>query len=253
MKLVAILRVKDEILIIRECLTKLSELADEIIILDNGSTDGTLECFPEFPKIIKILKTEGYHDGRDRCWLLEEAKKRNPDWILLIDGDEVFENLFTRQVVEKYMQSRYNQISFKLCHFWLGKTHCRIDGPFFAYSMGVQRSMWRNLAGTYFSSKKMHPGNIRGITGKTLISPYRVKHYGYLNKEKMVKKYQTYLKEDDGCEGRKYTPLDPEAKILKYRFREFQNRHFNLLYISAYKYLTNLLNCLVILKRKIIS
>ncbi|MEK9183541.1 MAG: glycosyltransferase, partial [Patescibacteria group bacterium] len=139
MKLVAILRVKDEILWIRECLSKLSELADEIIVLDNGSTDGTLEVISEFNKVVKILHTEGYHEGRDKCLLLEEAKKRTPDWIIWIDGDEVFEKHFTRAVIDSYMKSRYNKILFKLCHFWLNKEYFRIDGPLFAYTVGPQR------------------------------------------------------------------------------------------------------------------
>ena len=103
MKLIAILRIKDQILTIDECLSKLSTIADSIIILDNGSTDGTLKKYKNYPKVIDIIQTIGYDEGRDKIILLEEAKNASPDWILWIDGDEVFEDHFTREVAEKYM------------------------------------------------------------------------------------------------------------------------------------------------------
>ena len=248
MKLVAILRVKDEILCIKECLSKLSSLADEIVILDNDSTDGTLETFSEFPKIVKILHTEGYHEGRDMCLLLEEAKKRNPDWMLWIDGDEIFEKHFTRSVIDGYMKSKYNQIKFKLCHFWLSKEYFRLDAFFFSYTMGPQRSMWRNLPSAYFSSRKMHHGDIRGISGNAYISPYRIKHFGCIDRKKMQEKYERYVAVDDTNE-RTYKWLDPNAKVIKIKFVEFKNKLTNKIYILIYKYITDLIHQFILLKR----
>lgn len=249
MKLVAILRVKDEILCIRECLSKLSSLADEIVILDNGSTDGTLEALGEFNKIVKILHTEGYHEGRDKCLLLEEAKKRNPDWILWIDGDEVFEKHFTRLIIEQYMNSKYNKILFKLCHLWLSKEYYRIDGPLFAYTVGSQRSMWKNMPNTHFSPRKMHNGDIRGIERLIYISPYRLKHYGCADKKKMREKYDRYKVVDDTGE-RTYEHMNPNAKVIRLKFWEFDNYFINLIYILIYKYVTDTLNLLILIKRK---
>jgi len=42
-KLVAMLRVKDGILFAEQWLARTSELVDEIVAVDNGSTDGTYE------------------------------------------------------------------------------------------------------------------------------------------------------------------------------------------------------------------
>src|SRR3989338_4657800 len=188
MKLIGVMHVKDSIRTIDECLTKLSSLVDEIIIVDNGSTDGTLEANKKFPKIAKLLYTEGYHGGRDVRLLLEEAKKRNPDWIILIDSDEVFERYFTRDIIEKYMRSRYTRVTFRMYNFWLSKKKFRIDRDWLFYTLEPQRQMFRNLPGIYYQDIKVHYGHIQGITGSIYVSPYRIKHYGYVFRDEVDRK-----------------------------------------------------------------
>lgn len=249
MKLVAILRVKNEMPIIAACLTKLSELADEIIVLDNGSTDGTLQLYPSFKKIVAILKTEGYHEGRDKCLLLLKAKERNPDWLLWTDGDEVFETACTRKNMERYMRSRYDRIRFRMCTFWMNERKFRIDGKLLLHTLEPQRSMWRNNSHAYFSNKKMHSGDIRGIRGATYISPFRIKHYGYPTQEKIERKYRAYEAEDmDGI--RSYEHIRPNTPVRLLRFREYENQLVHHAYLMAYNYIATILLFLMRIKIK---
>lgn len=251
MKLAAILRVKDEIRTINECLTKLSAIADEIIILDNGSTDGTLEAYTKYPKIVKILHSEGYDEGRDKIMLLEEAKKRNPDWILWMDGDEVFENHFTREVAEKYMRGTANRITFRMCNFWLSRERCIMDGQYYLYNLHPQRSLWRNVPEAYFKNQKLHNGDIFGVPGKVFLSPYRIKHYGYVDRAKMQEKLDRYLAEDKTGKRDYRTYNDPNVPRRTYKFYEFDDKQANYLYILFYKYLCNFLWYLLRAKRKL--
>jgi glycosyltransferase involved in cell wall biosynthesis len=238
MKLVSILRVKNEILIIKECLAKLSELSDEIIVLDNGSSDGTLEVYKDFSKVVQVLKTEGFNEGRDKIILLNAAKERNPDWILWIDGDEVFEKNMNRSVMDRYMNSGYSKISFRLNNFWLSRKKFRIDGKHFLYTLHPQRSMWRNTDEAYFRNQIIHNGDIDGIKGKKYISPYRLKHYGYVDKDKMREKAAQYKKVDKG-KKRSYAHLDPNVKTIRLKFRECDNFMLNYFYINIVKYVYN--------------
>lgn len=240
MKIVAILRIKNEILVAEKCLSKLSELVDEIIILDNGSTDGTENIYAKFPKISKILRTVGYDEGRDKTMLLDEAKKTKSDWILWIDGDEVFENSFSRKVIEKYMNSGYSRIYFRMFNFWLSYEKFRIDGANYLYTLHPQRSMWRNVESAYFINTKMHNGDIQGITGKTYISPYRLKHYGYADGKKMKEKYDRYLLEDKTGK-RDYSHLDPSQPYKSVTFKEYDNNFVSILYIYSLKYVCQML------------
>ena len=238
MKIISILRIKNEILVIRECLANLSSLVDEILIVDNGSTDGTLEVYKEFKKVTKVIKTEGFGEGRDKCLLLEEAKKRNPDWILWMDADEVFEEGFTRREVEKIMNYGYDRVAFRLCHFWLNKTHCRLDGKWFFYSLRFQPRMFRNLVGIYFENKKIHSGFIKGMNSKILLSPYRIKHYGYIDKKKISEKYNSYKSVDKSIS---YEHLNPDNKGFLYRFR---NYNYDL-EISIYGYIYRVISDII--------
>jgi len=247
-RLIAMLRVKDQIDTIDECLGKLSELVDAIVILDNGSTDGTLDCYLKYIKVVHVLKSEGYHEGRDKIILLNCVHKYNPEWIMWIDADEVFENRMTREILNSYMDSSRSRIQFRMCHFWLDKIHCRYDHEYFLYTLHPQRSMWRNTESAYFKNIKMHNGDIKGVYGR-FISPYRLKHYGYADAMKMRKKYERYKKEDQN--ERNYAGLNPDLPYKAFIFRELRSKYLNMLYIYLYKYLCNILWLFERFRRKI--
>jgi len=241
MKLTAILRIKDQIATIDECMSKLSTIADEIVVVDNGSTDGTLEAYKKYPKITTVLETREFDEGRDKIMVLDAAKKSGADWILWIDADEIFEDHFTRAVIDKYMSSKYSRVTFRMCNFWLSKERCRLDGNYYLYTLHPQRSMWRNTAGTYFKNQKIHNGDILGTVGRTYLSPYRIKHYGYVDVEKIRQKMKTYLKEDNAGSRDYVALMDPDIPHKTFRFVEFKNYFFNLFYIFSYKYVCNVL------------
>jgi glycosyltransferase involved in cell wall biosynthesis len=245
MKLVAILRIKNEIEIIDESLASLSQLADEIIIVDNGSTDGTELAYAKYPKVVSVLKTEGFNEGRDKIMLLAEAKKRKPDWIMFLDADEIFEKNFTRAVVEKYMHSSYDMIEFRLCHFWLDKVHCRLfDRYYFLYSVQPIRSMWRNQEPTYYLDKVIHNLNIQGDFKNKYFSPYRIKHFSLIDRIKILDKIKLYQEVDQG--ERDYRHMHPDEKYFTYRFLEFNSHIINYLYILLNKWFLHLLWSVVV-------
>lgn len=239
MKIAAILRIKDDILFVEDCLSKLTELVDKIIILDNGSTDGTQNVYSKFPKVTKILHTEGYHEGRDKIMLLEEVKKHNPDWILWQDADEFIENNFSRKDIEKYMNSKYDRVVFRMCHFWLDRENFRYDHGYLLYSLHPIRSMWSNKIETHFKDQKMHSGDIVGNFKKTYFSPYRFKHYGYSNRGKVAEKYKRYKREDSSGERNYEVSISPEFPAKTIKFIEFDNHALNTVYIYIYKYVAN--------------
>ncbi|WP_181363014.1 glycosyltransferase family 2 protein [Sulfoacidibacillus thermotolerans] len=81
--------VKNEELTIRRCLESLQGIADEIIVVDTGSTDKTMEIVQSFG--CTIIQHEWQNDfSSARNAGITQAKG---DWILVIDADEFVERL----------------------------------------------------------------------------------------------------------------------------------------------------------------
>lgn len=77
--------VKNERKHITEFMESVLAYADEVVIVDNGSTDGTLEELKRFP--VKVFRSEESFDIARNVYL-EQAKG---DWILTLDTDERLE------------------------------------------------------------------------------------------------------------------------------------------------------------------
>lgn len=84
-KISAALAVFNEEENLRECLTSVRDLVYEIVIVDGGSTDKTLDIAKEFnAKIIETTNPQIFHINKNKA--IDAA---SGDWILQLDADEV--------------------------------------------------------------------------------------------------------------------------------------------------------------------
>jgi (heptosyl)LPS beta-1,4-glucosyltransferase len=94
MKISAVLIVKNEEKNIEDALKSLT-FADEIIVIDDSSTDKTVQLAKKHTKKIYSVKGEGYVEP-----LREFAiKKATYDWIFLLDGDERIPESLAKKLV----------------------------------------------------------------------------------------------------------------------------------------------------------
>ena len=78
---------KNEENCLEQCLNSVKEIADEIIIVDTGSTDKTKEIAKKFnAKIFDFKWCDDFSAARN-----ESLKHAAKDWILVLDADEIIE------------------------------------------------------------------------------------------------------------------------------------------------------------------
>ena len=83
-KLTVLIPCKNERKNIRACIESIHALADEILVADSGSTDGTLEIVAEAGKC-RVIEREYVNHGNFINWALPQASH---EWVLIVDADE---------------------------------------------------------------------------------------------------------------------------------------------------------------------
>ena len=75
---------KDERRNIRPCIEAVRPVADEILVADSGSTDGTLRIVRRIGGC-RVIEREYIDSGNFKNWAIPQARH---DWVLLVDADE---------------------------------------------------------------------------------------------------------------------------------------------------------------------
>lgn len=200
-KLIATFRVHNQPDFLKKSLARASEFSDEIIVLLHNCTDNTEEIALSFPKVKEIIPVNAEWDlYRDRCLLMDSAKKHQADWIIAIDADEIPEDSFTYDYVHSLMNPIRPDIlayGINFRNFFLGTTHFRIDGTF-GDMWGVR--FWRVLPNSH---PRLVRGNRRCCLHCPAIPPFntvhlrtRWKHYGYISPEVCERKFNFYTNLD---------------------------------------------------------
>lgn len=83
-KLTVLITCKDERRNIRECIESVRGIADEILVADSGSTDGTLELVHSLGGC-RIIEREYINPADFKNWAIPQAAH---PWVLILDADE---------------------------------------------------------------------------------------------------------------------------------------------------------------------
>lgn len=229
-KLTAMMIVRNEAnRYLKMVLDDLVQYVDEIVILDDNSTDNTYELCATYPKVVVLDRVRKGEFGQDESvprWSLWQATLRtNPDWILAVDADEVFENRFKSVVRSMINQTTYDWYAFRFYHFWHSMTHYRVDKLWAPINYGPRLVRYIPGARYTWHDKRLHGGSIPpniyyDYPGRQ--SDIRIKHYGYAaGPEETRRKYEWYVARDPSsqfCPREHYdSMLDPEPVLEEWK------------------------------------
>ena len=127
MKIVGMIHVFNDVDIIKEVIENLISQGIELVVLDNGSTDGTYEICEKFIDrgILKLLqfKTSIFELDFLLRMLLDMGLMQSPDWLIRSDADELFEsgipNRNLKEAIEQVDAEGHNLIQFNRFDFFM--------------------------------------------------------------------------------------------------------------------------------------
>lgn len=197
-RLVGGLVIKNEEGLIGRALESLSKTCDAVVVLDNGSTDSTVDICKSFPVVQRIeVHSEEFHEGKFRCRVLELAREIGADWILGVDADEVLEDELADELpaLLRPIDSATDGYAFYLLHFWRGEESYRVDGKFEPF---VRPRLFRNRPHFVADTREMHAAmNPANLDWKRVKIPsVRILHYGYSDYETTLRKQHRYAEHD---------------------------------------------------------
>lgn len=105
----AIIITKNEADRIETCLKSLVGIADEIIVLDSGSTDATVEICRRYTEQVEITDWPGF--GKQKQRALDRA---SCGWVLSIDADEALDSRMQQALLTLLSQEHITDKAFRL-------------------------------------------------------------------------------------------------------------------------------------------
>lgn len=182
MKLTVCSVVKNDSFWLKIMLKSIKDLADEIIIVDDNSTDNTKDMIKELdnPNIQHYVYGFGQHFGNGRQYANDKA---TGDWVLWLDADEVIHENDIEQL-RKFIEDAEKEDKFDVCHLeyihfienfgHIDNSECLHQGFYRLYkhhdgiilnkrkNHALPQYEWKGVA-LCFAARIWHLGYIRGM------------------------------------------------------------------------------------------
>ncbi len=184
---------------LEQVLRHLEIFADRIVILDDCSTDRSGEICRSFDRVI-------YYRGKEHLFERDEPRLRRllwqyttelqPQWILAIDADEIFEKRAEREFPSLLRQHDFNAVDFRIFDFWNGFQY-RVDGGWNPWTKHHRMLVQYDPA---LPDRWREPGPHCGRfpleyyrLPYAFQSDFRVKHFGWISPADRQRKGEFYL------------------------------------------------------------
>jgi len=173
-------------------------LVDEIIVYDDGSTDGSYEySLKHAHHVIRSSTNNFQNEMSHRQTMLHKAKEEGADYVISLDTDEV---LTAKSKAELLSFCRYcdkkklDGLELRRVNIWRSTSWQRIDSLF---NEGWFTTLWKIKPKTTFGKietglhKKLFPSSIKKVERSKKLM---VLHFGFADDLNIAYKYFTYKK-----------------------------------------------------------
>lgn len=210
-KLTVLIPCKNERANIRACIESVRSVADEILVADSGSTDGTLEIARQHAS--RVIEREYVCSADFKNWAIPQASH---DWVLVVDADERMTPELASEI-RKVIQSQNPQDGYRVAFrtFFLG-----YELKHGGWSTGTSLRLFRREC--RYQTVWVHADVIvpSGRVGKL---KHRFLHYTYWSMEQYFEKFNRYTSHgarDMQARGRKASVLNmlfhPPTNFVKF-------------------------------------
>lgn len=222
-KLSAVVITKNEEKRIERCLGSLENLSDEIIIVDDKSTDKTIELSKNIRNVKVIINESAGNFDRQRNIGIENS---SGDWILQLDADEIIPPETSKRIRNAIAHpDGYVAFNLKRKNFFLGKPILH------AGNYENKTKLFRRDVAKYVGCSVHETLEIRGMVGDI---DAEVFHYPFNSIGEFIEKVNYYSEVEAKVYLKKNGPL-PE-KELKYLLTWKSVKSFYKTYIKKQGY-----------------
>lgn len=172
---------------IEKVMESIHEWVDEIVVVDSGSTDNTVDILKKYSNA-RVFYEEWKGEGIQYQRVVEKCKN---EWILLLDQDEVV-TVELKNEIENLLKEgpKYNIYNIRLIN--------NVFGEFLKYDKKFIKNILFKKEIAHFGDARIHAycktkekhGKLKGT----------IEHYTYLNIEEYFRKFNIYTTE--GALGR---------------------------------------------------
>lgn len=193
---------KPKYTMLEENLIRLKSLVEEVYIVDNASTDGSRQVYERYQKEGNVRYVQynppdwKFDDVRDRNILLRVANKREMKWVLIVDGDEIFEDRATKWIndfVSTHNHEDCHIVKFHYVNFWRSRKQFRSD----AWNRSWFNRLF-SIKNLVLEGQELHNYLFMHRNGSSIVTeaPVKVLHYGWCDWKLFLEKVDRYIKKE---------------------------------------------------------
>ena len=179
MKVSVVIITLNNIRTIKEVLAAVAGWADEMVVVDSGSTDETLTVAREFGCKTLYRKFDGF--GTQKHFAVEQAKN---DWVFIVDADEIVTHELKIEIDEVLQSNEYQGFMIPNTLMFLGGM-MRYGRE---YKMPHLRLFDRKFGN--YNDREVHEDII--LNGKLMTLKNHVLHYSYADLAECFQKINNY-------------------------------------------------------------